>query len=142
MRFRSVPGRLPLFLLTLSFLAGLPARAGVLLDLRSGTAESLDDVLSQGFTLIYSEEDCAACRKYLHSLKNCLPEITSKIRYVSTDPASRAKKWASSLPPGSTVYLMKNRKEFSFLFATPTTQTAKARKVGPLSCEDIKGIQP
>ncbi|HRO66201.1 MAG TPA: hypothetical protein PL182_01405 [Pseudobdellovibrionaceae bacterium] len=133
---------IPLSLLTLSCLAGLPARAGLLLDLRSGTAERVEDVLSQGFTLLYMEEDCASCRRYLRLLKDCPSELTAKVRYVSTDPASRAKKWASSLPPGSKVYLMKDRKNFSFLFATPTTQTAKARKVGVLSCDGLEGVQP
>lgn len=142
MLLRKVRQGVPLLLLTLCSLASFSASAGVLFELQSGAATASEELLSQGLLLIYAEEDCVPCKGYLRALRECGPEITASLRYVSTDPASRAKRWARSLPEGSQVYLMKNRKDFSFLMATPTTQSRKGLKVGPLSCKEIKEMQP
>lgn len=129
------------FLMSVLIFSSVLARAEVLIHFKSGRERSMQELIAAGKTLLYIEKDCGACRRYLKDLRKCPPEITEKIILVSVSTPVQTKEMMSALPQNRDVYIFKSKKAIKSLRATPTTQARPGKKIGILSCQELKEWQ-
>lgn len=109
------------------------------LNLETGERRELKALASQSL-VVFIEENCKPCEKYVQTLQKCPQALSESVSYVSLSSSLKTKKLKSQWKIKSPVYIVLGPRPAD-LKGTPTTWSKGALYLGPLSCENLAKLK-
>ena len=121
-------------------LTSFPSLAETLIEFEGGSQSESESHLTKGEVLIYIERDCGVCHRYVKTLDGCSESVKKKIKLVSVSTPAQTKDMARKLSTDLPLYLLKPASSGEAVEATPTTRTARSKKIGKMSCAELEAL--